>query len=148
MTWRTLLDYLRRREPGLVHQVEGMGRRAFLQALTAGAIATTATALVGGDLEQLVWLPGERTMLLPDVVPITLVEQHGVDLEFTGGRRGGNTLLTIDMITQEALRVLENQLVFSKHINREYAAVFTVPLLGDEIRVLEPKRFGVITNVR
>jgi len=133
VSWRTLLAYLRRREPDLVHRVEGMGRRAFLQALGAGAIATTAAALVGGDLEQLVWLPGERTILLPEAPTLT---------------GGGNTFIDVDFITRECLRVLQNNLAFTKHINREYAAVFTVPLLGDELRVLNPKRVGVITNVR
>jgi hypothetical protein len=35
-----------------------------------------------------------------------------------------NTLLTIDMITKEALRVLENNLTFTKGVNRQFDSSF------------------------
>lgn len=49
-----------------------------------------------------------------------------------------NTLLTISMITREALRVLENNLVFAKNVNRQYDDKFGV----------EGAKIGTVLNVR
>ena len=49
-----------------------------------------------------------------------------------------NTLLTIGMITREALRVLENSLTFTKQINRQYDDKFGI----------EGAKIGTVLNVR
>lgn len=49
-----------------------------------------------------------------------------------------NVLLTISMITREALRILENNIVLAKKINREYESKFAV----------EGAKIGTVLNVR
>ena len=64
-----------------------------------------------------------------------------------------NTLLTISQITNEALAVLENQLTFTKHINREYDDQFAREgaKIGQTVNVRKPARFegrrGATINV-
>lgn len=54
-----------------------------------------------------------------------------------------NSLLTIDMITNEALMVLENQLSFSKQVNRDYDDQFakTGAKIGDTLNIRKPVRY-------
>ena len=54
-----------------------------------------------------------------------------------------NTLLTISMITREALRVLENNLTFAKGVNRNYDDKFAVEgaKIGDTLNVRKPARY-------
>lgn len=54
-----------------------------------------------------------------------------------------NTLLTIGMITNEAMAVLENQLTFTKQVNREYDDQFAIPgaKIGDTLNVRKPVRY-------
>jgi hypothetical protein len=54
-----------------------------------------------------------------------------------------NTLLTISMITREAVRVLENNLTFTKGVNRDYDDTFAVQgaKIGDTINVRKPARY-------
>lgn len=54
-----------------------------------------------------------------------------------------NTLLTISMITREALRVLTNELVFTKKVNREYSDKFAVEgaKIGSVLNVRKPPRY-------
>ena len=54
-----------------------------------------------------------------------------------------NTLLTISMITREALRVLENNLTFTKGINRQYDSKFGVEgaKIGTVLNVRKPPRY-------
>lgn len=56
-----------------------------------------------------------------------------------------NTVLTIDMITREALMILENNLTFTKHVNREYDEKFAVggAKIGDTLRIRKPARYTV-----
>jgi hypothetical protein len=56
-----------------------------------------------------------------------------------------NTILTIDMITREALRILENNLTFTKQCNREYDDQFGVTgaKIGDTLRIRKPARYTV-----
>lgn len=64
-----------------------------------------------------------------------------------------NTLLTISQITNEALAVLENQLTFTKHVNREYDDSFAREgaKIGQTVNVRKPARFegrrGATINV-
>lgn len=54
-----------------------------------------------------------------------------------------NSLLTIGMITNEALRVLENQLTFTKNINRQYDSNFAKSgaKIGDTLNIRLPVRY-------
>lgn len=54
-----------------------------------------------------------------------------------------NSLLTISMITKEALRVLENNLTFTKGVNREYDDKFAIEgaKIGDTLNVRKPARY-------
>ncbi len=54
-----------------------------------------------------------------------------------------NTLLTISMITNEALAVLENQLTFTKFINRQYDDSFGIKgaKIGDTLNVRKPPQY-------
>tara|TARA_R110000765_G_scaffold69671_7_gene135095 strand:+ start:1433 stop:2635 length:1203 start_codon:yes stop_codon:yes gene_type:complete len=53
-----------------------------------------------------------------------------------------NSLLTIDMITRKSLEVLENNLVLTRNINRQYDDSFAVPgaKIGATLRIRKPDR--------
>lgn len=59
-----------------------------------------------------------------------------------------NTLLSIGMITEEALVVLENQLTFTKHVNRQYDSAFGNQgrQIGDTLSVRVPPRYTARTT--
>lgn len=54
-----------------------------------------------------------------------------------------NQLLTISMITREALRVLENNLVIARHINREYDDKFAIEgaKIGTTLNIRKPPKY-------
>jgi hypothetical protein len=54
-----------------------------------------------------------------------------------------NSLLTISMITRESLRVLENNLVFAKHIDRQYDDKFGIEgaKIGYTLNIRKPPRY-------
>lgn len=56
-----------------------------------------------------------------------------------------NTLLTIDMVTKEAMRILENNLTFTKGVNRQFDSSFgqSGAKIGDTLRIRKPPRFTV-----
>ena len=60
-----------------------------------------------------------------------------------------NTLLTIGMITRRALMVLENNLSFTKQVNREYDSRFAVSgaKIGTVLDIRIPPRYTVTTTV-
>lgn len=60
----------------------------------------------------------------------------------------GNTLLTISMITKEALRILENNLAFTKRVNRQYDEKFAVEgaKIGYVVNARKPVRYVVTTG--
>ena len=53
-----------------------------------------------------------------------------------------NSILTIDMITREALRILENELVLTRTVNRQYDSSFAVSgaKIGTTLRIRLPDR--------
>ena len=59
-----------------------------------------------------------------------------------------NTLLSISMITREALRILENNLTFTRQCNREYDDQFAVAgaKIGDTLNIRKPSRYTVRTG--
>ena len=60
----------------------------------------------------------------------------------------GNTLLTIDMVTLEALRVLHGNLAFVKNVNRDYDSAFAKEgaKIGDTLRIRKPPQYTVRTG--
>lgn len=54
-----------------------------------------------------------------------------------------NSILTISMITRESLRILENNLQFTKHVNREYDSQFakTGAKIGNTLNLRLPARY-------
>ena len=59
-----------------------------------------------------------------------------------------NTLLTIDMVTLEALRVLHGSCAFVKNVNRDYDDQFAKDgaKIGDTLRVRKPPKYSVRTG--
>lgn len=59
-----------------------------------------------------------------------------------------NTALTIDMITKESLRILENNLSFTKGVNRQFDDSFgqSGAKIGDTLRIRKPARYTVRTG--
>lgn len=59
-----------------------------------------------------------------------------------------NSLLTLTMITREALRLLHNNLVFAKGINRQYSKEFAVQgaKIGTSINVRKPNKYTIRTG--
>lgn len=59
-----------------------------------------------------------------------------------------NSLLTIDMITNEALVVLENELTFTKQVNREYDDYYAKSgaKIGDTLNIRKPVRYVTRTG--
>lgn len=57
----------------------------------------------------------------------------------------GNTLLTIDMVTLEALRVLHGSCAFVKNVNRDYDSQFARDgaKIGDTLRIRKPPQYTV-----
>jgi hypothetical protein len=108
-----------------------MNRRGFLSLLGMSA----AGLAVGGldvDVERLLWLPGAKRIFLPSA-PTWRPEWTQ-----------GSTFLTPDLITREALRVLEHQLHFLKAISGEYDGPVRS---GRAIQMLEAKPF-ITVNAR
>lgn len=59
-----------------------------------------------------------------------------------------NSILTIDMITREALRILHNNLAFAKTVRRDYQDEFakTGAKIGTVLRIRKPNQFPVVTG--
>lgn len=72
------------------------------------------------------------------VVPFIGTSADGVQL-------AANTLLTITMITREALRVLENNLTFTRRINRNFDDKFGVDgaKIGTVVNVRKPPKYEI-----
>lgn len=65
-----------------------------------------------------------------------------------GPMQAGNTMLTISMITKEALRILENNLAFTKRVNRQYDDKFAIEgaKIGYVVNARKPVRYIVTTG--
>ena len=59
-----------------------------------------------------------------------------------------NTLLTIDMITNKSLAILENQLVITRNVNRAYDDSYAIEgaKIGSTLRIRLPNRYTVRTG--
>lgn len=84
-------------------------------------------------------------------VCIALVAAYAVglfSLATTETSLAANTLLTISMITKEALRILENNLAFTKRVNRQYDDKFAIEgaKIGYVVNARKPVRYVVTTG--
>lgn len=88
----------------VAHVPAGLSRRQFLRsALVATAVAATV------DVDQLLWMPGERTIFLPSAPSV--IAGHYAALE--------------KWMAREAFRILTNNLTIVRHVNREYHERFS-----------------------
>ena len=57
----------------------------------------------------------------------------------------GNTLLTVTMVNREGLRVVHNNIVFAKGINRQYSKEFAIigAKIGDTVNVRKPNKYNL-----
>jgi hypothetical protein len=62
---------------------------------------------------------------------------------FTGTLSVANTLLTDQHITNEALMILENELTFTKQVDRQYSTEFTKAKRGATVYVRKPPKYVV-----
>ncbi len=85
-------------------------RRGFLGGLAA-LIAGSAI-----DPERLLWVPGKKTIFVPNIIR-------------------GNEYLTIEKISMEMLRVLNNKIDAAMRINAQYDMKF---LMGDKWETRKP----------
>jgi hypothetical protein len=77
-------------------------RRAFLRRLGFGTVSAAAAAIGVFDVERLLWVPGEKTIVL--LPPVR--ELHGFEM--------------VDWVTKEMLRVAGNRLRIAELADREY----------------------------
>lgn len=86
-----------------------VNRRSFLGLLGLGAAGLVL------DPERALWIPGQKRIF-------DLGAGHRIDdiLVESGRLRGPNSILTINIVTQEALRVLQTNLEFTSRINQLY----------------------------
>lgn len=92
-----------------------MDRRNFLRRFVAGLAGTAALATI--DVEQLLWMPGARTIFLPSELPEPI---------YLAGHL--NTFITSEWLTREIVRHFKANLTLAAHVEREYARL--------------PQRFG------
>lgn len=93
-----------------------MNRRGFLGAILAAGVAPVF-------IKSNILMP-VRSIFIPTAEEVAVVS-------------GGNTLLTIDMITREALRILNEQSELWKTLNRQW----DVGKKGDTLRIRMPQRY-------
>ena len=96
-----------------------MDRRGFLRGILAAGAAPAIVRVAS-------LMPVRPAIIIPTV------EEFRADGIALDASSGGNTLLTINMITREALRVLEYQLSIATQVNMEWQTGYCI---GDLIRV-------------
>ena len=105
-----------------------MDRRGFLRGILAAAAAPAIVRI--GSLMPV------KSIFVPTTEEV---------LAFTGATSigGGNTLLSIDLITREALRILYSNMDFLTQVNREYSdELLNVGKRGDSLIIRSPLRYG------
>ncbi len=113
----------------------GMDRRSFLRTALLGTVAVATV-----DVEQLLWTP-KAQIVVPDLTvvsgPAAFTLEQALDRSVDHGFNG---FITPDWVTREALRMLNDQLSFTKKICREYVR------FGDSVRI--PKADAMIGGER
>lgn len=103
--------------------VPDVSRRTFLK---AALITTAIVATV--DVEQLLWSPSEKTLFLPTTEDLLVY---------------GNSFVTPDWVTCEALRLLTNNLSVASHFNRFYDDSYLAVGETLSVPVVDKRRFRV-----
>lgn len=96
-----------------------MDRRNFLARLLAGATGVAIASTV--DVDRLLWVPGEKTIFIPETVLVPCDWSMG-------------------WLTREALKILERNLQFFGHVNREYSERGP-RRIGDTVRLRLPQSY-------
>ena len=122
-------------------------RRGFLGSLAA-ALATPAIVKAESLMKvaPTLILPKEPAILTLDeysarvLAPMIDAMEKSVADAIMYGR--GNSLLTIDMITQEAVKQFHNSNVFISHVNAQYNHKFSAPYvkIGSQLKVRNYQR--------
>ena len=100
-----------------------VNRRGFLKLLGFGTVSAAAASTGLIDVERLLWVPGERTIFVPERIYF-------------------NEYLPPHWMEKEALRILENQLEVTRLINRDYSRFDQIGLkVGDTLHVRLPMRW-------
>ncbi len=113
----------------------GMDRRSFLRTALLGTVAVATL-----DIEQILWVP-KAQIVVPDlsVVKIGLDDWVEIDKDLSlSVVNGGNAFITPEWITREALRLLNEQLTFTKRLMTPQGFG-----MGDMAFVRKPARFTV-----
>lgn len=103
-----------------------MNRRGFLRAFLAGTVGLVAGAEL--DLDKLLWVPGAKTIFLPDVKVLP-----------------ARTFVVVgNNETKAILRELENNLRFASRVNRDYDRQFAneAAKVGETVNVRLPGRWA------
>lgn len=96
-----------------------MNRRTFLARFGFGTVAAAAAVLTF-DVEKLLWIPGEKTIFIPE--------------EFSTG----NTFITPEWVTREVAQYWKNNLKLVSRFDRSWDDVFA----GGSVEVRLPKRWA------
>ncbi len=117
----------------------GLSRRGFLGAVMGTAAGAALASQV--DLEQLLWTPSETAIFLPPPPPVTLASMAEMDSAVLQAKEQGNAFVRLDWMTQEILKEIERNLVFTgREAKRAHQ---DVGVLGMSVLVREPARWTV-----
>lgn len=120
-----------------------MNRRSFLQYLGLGAATAAGVAAGVVDPERLLWVPGQKRIFdLGGIQQPLMFHPDAFRLVTKDLPLNPPTFLTPDIITQEALQVLENNLAFTRAVNRRYDEV-VIAEQGMRIRMWRDYQFLV-----
>lgn len=128
MTWKQIWSAItgHKQAPCEIERVErSFDRRGFLSIL-GGAVAGTAIASTF-DVDRALWLPSSKLISAPAQAAISIPS------------RSGNTFLTPEMITNDVLRILQDQLQISRLVTGNYDRQFkSGTRISDTIMVRRP----------
>ena len=99
-----------------------MDRRGFLHGILALGVAPAIVRI--GNLMPV------KSIILPSTEEVIVI--------------AGNTLLSIDMITREALQILHKNIGFFGVINKSYEEDFSK---GDTIRIIRPQPYTSLNEI-
>lgn len=118
-----------------------MNRRSFLAWLGGTAAGVAAVASGTLDVDRLLWVPGEKTILLPDSPSIVEYEEAAEYLQ----NLPANKFMTIDWISRDMLAAMENNLKVTRQISRRYRRSYRfrpAGKIGDTLHVRIPRRYA------
>jgi hypothetical protein len=108
-----------------------IARRGFLKSLLGGLAAASALPVVL-DPEKLLWVPGAKTIFIPNIID-----------------KFDPNVSTIELLTKEFMYLLKNNLKMARAVNQSYISVGNIlgePKIGAPIVVRRPTREIVILD--